>query len=60
VRLCHVCNIAPVFRLDRCRACYRFHRRHGRDRSGEQLVALNQRRFEFEQRRLIIRRILAG
>ena len=53
---CHICGHPPVLALGLCRACYRFKRRNGRDRTEEELRALSYRRFLAESEREIVRK----
>jgi len=45
-RWCVICQDALVYAVDRCRACYRFLRRNGRDRERRDIEKLMIRRYD--------------
>jgi hypothetical protein len=54
---CVVCGSPKVFRRERCDWCYRFLRRHGRDRTESELAERNYRRFLREEEAKLVRRL---
>jgi hypothetical protein len=55
---CLVCGSPKVFRADRCDWCYRFWRRHGRDRTFDELYPTLLRRVIRDQEAQVVRGIL--
>jgi hypothetical protein len=57
---CVACGSPKVFRGPRCDPCYRFWRRHGQDRTFDELRPALERRLVREQEGRLYRGILAG